>query len=213
MRDIAYSISAKSRAKKYQLFLDTIKPSQTDTILDVGANAIEYSATDNYLEKHYPYPENITVVSLDDTSALQTLYPAVTFIQADGTRLPFVDNTFDIAYSNAVIEHVGTREKQLAFLQELIRVSRRGGFITTPNRHFPIEVHTRVPFLHLLLPKKYFDQFLHFIGKGWAADDYMYLLSENDLRTLVKTTGLTDWQIIKNRFCGFTMTLTLVWTK
>ena len=212
MKSFAYRISAKSRAKKYTFFLSQLSPTPTETILDVGANALEYSDTDNYLEKHYPYPKQITVVSLDDPSALQTLYPTITCIRADGTNLPFKGNQFDIAYSNAVIEHVGNWEAQLAFLRELARVSHRG-YLTTPNRHFPIEVHTRIPFLHLILPQSLFDKFLKLIGKSWAADGYMSLLSKADLLSLTNLAKLPNATLTAHRFCGFTMTYTLTWHK
>ncbi len=208
--NLAYTISAKSRAKKHQFFLDTISPTSKETILDVGVNAIEYSDTDNYLLRFYQYPHNITAVSLDDISDLQAKYPAVTLIQADGTKLPFTEKQFDIAFSNAVIEHVGSRAAQQQFLSELVRVCKQG-YITTPNRFFPFEVHTRVPLLHIILPKKAFDTFLTWIGKSWAANDYMNLLSEREFRTLASAAGLTNFHIHKNRFFGFTMTLTLIW--
>ena len=57
---IAYAISARSRQKKYAQFLALAKPQANTTILDIGVNAEEYSATDNFLEKQYPYPQNIT---------------------------------------------------------------------------------------------------------------------------------------------------------
>jgi Methyltransferase domain len=212
LNTLAYKISAKSRARKHDFFLAALKPLPHENILDVGANAIEYSDTDNYLEKHYPYPSQITVVSLDDTSNLKTQYPEVTFIQADGTKLPFKDSEFDIAYSNAVIEHVGSYESQKAFLSELARVSKRG-YLTTPNRHFPIEVHTRVPLLHLLLPKFLFDTFLRCIGKAWAAEDYMHLLTKHDLEKLLSDADISHYHITHNRFFGLTMTYTLTWTK
>jgi SAM-dependent methyltransferase len=212
LNSLAYRISAKSRAQKYDFFMTTLKPLATESILDVGANAVEYSDTDNYLEKHYQYPANITVVSLDDTSSLKTLYPDITLIQADGTKLPFRESQFSIAYSNAVIEHVGDNESQLAFLKELYRVSTRG-YLTTPNRHFPIEVHTRVPLLHLLLPKSLFDRFLRLIGKDWAAGDYMNLLTKSDIIGLLNDAEIPHYHITHNRFFGLTMTYTLTWTK
>jgi hypothetical protein len=209
---LAYTISAKSRAKKHGIFLEELQPLSHETILDVGVNAVEYSDTDNYLEKFYPHRENITAVSLDDISELKDLYPEVTLVRADGTKLPFGDDTFDIAYSNAVIEHVGQRDNQQKFLNELVRVSRRG-YLTTPNKFFPFEIHTRVPLLHILFPKKLFDTFLRLIGKSWATGDYMYLLGQKDLEALMSNTSITDWSLHKNTFCGFTMTLTLVWKK
>lgn len=208
----AYSISAKSRGRKYRQFLDLVAPQTDETILDVGANVTEYSETDNFLERHYEHPEKITVLGVGDISPIKERYPSVAVVSGDGRTLPFPDQSFDIAYSNAVIEHVGSREDQLRFLRELSRVGKRG-FLTTPNRHFPIEVHTRIPLLHLLLPKPLFDRFLRFIGKGWAADGYMNLLSEHDLRTLLHDAGIPDATIIRNRFLGFTMTFTVMWKK
>ena len=48
-----------------------------------------------------------------------------------------------------MIEHVGGRDRQRQLVSEAIRVGRRV-FITTPNRRFPIEVHTRLPLVHWL---------------------------------------------------------------
>jgi 2-polyprenyl-3-methyl-5-hydroxy-6-metoxy-1,4-benzoquinol methylase len=70
-------------------------------------------------------------------------------VTASGTNLPFEDDSFDIAFSNAVVEHVGGRDEQRRFVHELCRVAPRV-FVSTPNRRFPVEVHTLVPFLHWL---------------------------------------------------------------
>jgi hypothetical protein len=209
---IAYSISAKSRIKKFSQFLTLTAPESNETIVDVGVNTTEYSATDNYLEKFYPHQEKITAVGIGDVSDFQKRYPLVTAISGDGRTLPFPDNAFTIAYSNAVIEHVGTRDDQRRFLAELIRVSSRG-YLTTPNRHFPIELHTRIPLLHLLLPQKHFDRFLTKIGKSWATGSYMTLLSEQELRALFHEVGMMDYTLIKNRFFGWPMTFTVLWHK
>lgn len=209
---LAYAISARSRQKKYAQFLSCLQPAQDTSILDIGVNTQEYSMTDNFLEKHYPHPENITVVATGDLEPFKRHYPHIRSVQADGRTLPFGDDSFDIAYSNAVIEHIGDADEQLRFLRECFRVSR-AGFLTTPNRLFPIEVHTRLPLLHLLLSRERFDRFLRLIGKGWAAGDYMHLLSEKELETLLSQTGIAEYTLIKNRFLGFPMTFTVVWTK
>lgn len=212
---IAYTISANSRKKKYAQFLSLIVPQPGESIVDVGVNTKEYSATDNYLEKFYSHPEKITAVGLGNTSDCTTFrerYPQVTFLEGDGRALTFPDNVFPIAYSNAVIEHVGSHDDQRRFLSELYRVAERG-YLTTPNRLFPIELHTRIPLLHLLLSKKSFDAFVTKIGKSWAAGDYMSLLSERDLRQLFSEVGIHDYTLIKNRFCGLPMTFTVIWNK
>lgn len=208
----AYGISARSRAKKFAQFLSLIDPKEEETIADIGVNVEEYSATDNYLEKYYAHPERITAVGQGDMSDFAKRYPSVTAVSGDGRSLPFADDTFDIAYSNAVIEHVGGREAQLSFLRELGRIAKRG-YLTTPNRLFPIELHTRIPLLHIVLPKRGFDAAARLIGKGWAAGDYMHLLSEHELRSLFANAGITDYTLIKNRFFGLPMTFTVIWKK
>lgn len=210
---LASAISTKSRAHKWAQFLALMTPGPDDRLIDVGVNTTEYSEADNYLERHYAHPERITAVGVDtDFTEFKRRYPAVTTVTSDGTRLPFADDTFDIAYSNAVIEHVGDRPKQLRFLQELYRVGQRG-YLTTPNRHFPVEVHTRIPLLHLLLSKQSFDRVATTIGKSWATGDYMHLLTADDLRSLIAEAGIENGEIIRNRFLGFTMTYTLIWNK
>jgi 2-polyprenyl-3-methyl-5-hydroxy-6-metoxy-1,4-benzoquinol methylase len=76
-------------------------------------------------------------------------FPQVRCVTATGTELPFEDDAFDVAFSNAVVEHVGEREVQQRFVEELCRVAPRV-FVSTPNRWFPVETHTLVPIAHWL---------------------------------------------------------------
>ena len=209
---IAYLVSGRSRRKKHEHFLLSVMPKRQETVLDIGVNDTEYSDTDNYLEKNYAFPENITVVSHQGLDTFSKRYPKIRAIVADGLDLPFQDNSFDISYSNAVIEHVGKHDQQLRFLKESFRVAQRGYF-TTPNRHFPIEVHTRIPLLHLILPKRYFDMFLGIIGKSWATGDYMNLLSYKELDELLNETDIKTFHIHKNRFMGIPITFSVIWKK
>lgn len=180
--------------------------------MDVGFSEKEYSVTDNFLEKNYPYLDKVTALSVDEARNFKKLYPQVKVVTYDGKKFPFSDGAFDICWSNAVIEHVGDKEKQVLFLKEIYRVGKRA-FITTPNRFFPVEIHTRVPVLHCFLPKKWFDVFLTLIGKKWATGDYMNLLSLNELKHLLLEAGVKDYKIIKNRLLFFTLDFVIIWKK
>jgi hypothetical protein len=80
----------------------------------------------------------------------------------------------------AVIEHVGSLEKQQAFINELCRVGR-SCFITTPNRWYPIEFHTVIPFIHWL-PPTYFRAVLTSFGKDfYAKEENLNLLTRKEL--------------------------------
>lgn len=81
-------------------------------------------------------------------------------------NFPFKDKEFDICWCNAVLEHTGDRSRQKKFLKEVRRVAE-SSFVTTPNKYFTIEPHTRIPLLHFL-PKRIFDAILNKAGMKWA---------------------------------------------
>lgn len=66
-----------------------------------------------------------------DLAAFVGVRPA--FVQGDGLRLPFADDTFDCVFSEGVVNHFGHRIS--AIVSEHARVCRPGGtvIITVPN--------------------------------------------------------------------------------
>ena len=152
LRRVASSVSLRSREQKLQLFRELMQPGPDSTVVDVGVTDAPFGggSTDNFFEAFYPWPERITAVGRTELSRFTAAFPVVRAVRADGRDLPFEDGAFDLGFSNAVVEHVGGgREGQRAFVHELCRVARRV-FVTTPNRFFPLEVHTLLPFAHWL---------------------------------------------------------------
>ena len=68
---------------------------------------------------------------------------------ADGCALPFADGSFDVVFSNSVIEHVGDEAAQARFAAEVTRVGR-AYWVQTPNRRYFLETHLLTPFVHWL---------------------------------------------------------------
>jgi SAM-dependent methyltransferase len=191
LRRVASRVSMRSRERKLQLFLDLLQPGPETTVVDVGVTDAPFGSgsTDNFFEALYPWPERITGVGQTELDRFSAAFPQVRAVRADGRDLPFADAEFDVAFSNAVVEHVaGGREGQRQFVHELCRVGRHV-FVTTPNRHFPLEVHTLLPFVHWL-PKVPRERLLPF-------DDVLDPLSAKDLAALfpyrvrVINTGMT----------------------
>jgi hypothetical protein len=152
LRRVASRVSMRSRERKLRLFLEALGPGPDTTIVDVGVTDAPFGAgsSDNFFEALYPWPERITAVGITDLDRFRAAFPGIPAVRADGRELPFADGTFDLAFSNAVVEHVGGgREGQRRFVHELCRVARRV-FVTTPNSRFPLEVHSLVPFAHWL---------------------------------------------------------------
>ncbi|MFN8223039.1 MAG: class I SAM-dependent methyltransferase [Gaiellales bacterium] len=181
------AISLRSRRRKLELLLDTFVPTSLTTILDVGVDEVSAGEaggesgcrTHNVFEEEYPWPSRITALGLHDGARFRERYPTIPYVRGDACALPFADRSFDIVFSNAVIEHVGGRERQELFVREALRVGRHV-FITTPNRWFPIEVHTRLPLVHWL-PERLAHSAYDAVGKGWARDNH--LLGARELRS------------------------------
>jgi len=142
----------RNRERKLRLFLDRYAPGPETTVIDVGVTdaAFGSGSSDNFFEALYPWPERITAVGHTELDRFSAAFPRVRAVRADGRGLPFADGEFDLGFSNAVVEHVaGGRAGQRQFIEELCRVAGRV-FVTTPNRFFPIDPHTLLPFAHWL---------------------------------------------------------------
>lgn len=178
------TFSMKARNKMYKKFISLCSPSQESSILDLGGTPDMKLKDSNFLEKLYPYTQNITMCSIEDCSNVVEEYGLKAFVEnKPGEVLPFRDKEFDICFCSATLEHVGTRDDQIFFLNECMRVSKKI-FLTTPNRYFPIEMHTFVLFLHWL-PWKVFQKFVRkFIGPFYADIHNLNLLSTNDIREM-----------------------------
>lgn len=186
--------------------MEIMRPGPEDRILDVGVIDTAWRAS-NFLEVAYPWRHRITAVSLEEMSHFPAAFPEVPVVIADGRDLPFDDDEFDIGFSNAVVEHVGSRADQARFIAELVRTCRRV-WISTPNARFPIDPHTLLPFVHWL-PRRVRDPLLRWIGQGrWADEAMLNPLSARDLLDLFPATDRP--QLVRQRMAGLTSVLTAV---
>ena len=190
-----------SRLKKYEDFLLRLSLDDASTILDVGVADKEWSAHVNFLEKKYPLKTKITALSVQELKEFQKRYPEIKTVTYEGGVFPFTDKQFTAVHSNAVVEHVGSRGKQVEFVRELARCGERF-FFSTPAKEFFIEMHTNMMFLHWL-PKSVFDRILRGTGKAWATGDYMNLLTRKSLVKLMASAEVDDYRIITYRLFFF----------
>jgi SAM-dependent methyltransferase len=176
--ELAARASLWNRRRKLDLFLRTMRPGPETRVVDVGVGDTGFgtepgvASSHNFFEALYPWPERITAVSDVPLPHFAEAFPQIECVTASGTELPFADDAFDIAFSNAVVEHVGGREQQRRFVAELCRVAPRV-FVSTPNRWFPVETHTLVPFAHWL-PRGAADRAFGWLGQQrWAELDLL----------------------------------------
>jgi hypothetical protein len=109
------------------------------TILDVGGAPETWDLID--------IRPRVTLLNTPRTRA--ELAVSKSWVAGDGRMLPFRDASFDIVFSNSVIEHVGDAVSQQRFAAEIARVGR-AFWVQTPNRRFPVEQHLLTPLIHWL---------------------------------------------------------------
>jgi hypothetical protein len=122
-------------------FLEICKPTPQTRVLDVGGNPRIWATV--------PPDARPQIVYLNMPRSFEEGDDRQRLVFGDGTRLPFPNQSFELVFSNSVIEHVGEEGHQQAFADEIRRVGRRF-WVQTPNRGFPIEQHLLTPFLHWL---------------------------------------------------------------
>ena len=91
------------------------------------------------------------LVVLNEPRAAEEAGDSAPVVFADGCALPFRDASFDVVFSNSVIEHVGDAASQARFAAEVRRVGS-AYWVQTPNRRYFLETHLLTPFVHWLPP-------------------------------------------------------------
>jgi hypothetical protein len=181
---LASRVSFYVRKQMFRFFMEIMRPTEATSILDIGVTCDRTQQESNYFEQFYPYKKNIVCAGIEDGSHLQHQYPGVVFVPLQaGQPLPFSDKQFDISFCSAVIEHTGNRKEQQVFVREMLRVSQHF-FLTTPNRWFPVEMHTGLPLLHYLPVDCYRAILAKTKFRYWSYEKNLNLLDIENLRRL-----------------------------
>ena len=174
------------RVKRLEYFVSLYPELAQFSVLDIGGRPFIW----DLLKEHYGLVPR-KLILLNTESELNAFEGYETEV-GDGRSLPYPDKSFDLVFSNSVIEHVGDREDMLQFARECSRVGNEI-FIQTPNRWFPVETHLVTAFIHWL-PRSWFRR-LSFLsvrylslwrnkGRFYSIFDGIKLLSRSQLQVL-----------------------------
>jgi hypothetical protein len=178
-----------------------MKPSPETTILDVGGYPGTWENTE--------IDSKITILNVHpiDLTDFKTKHRFETVV-GDGCHLDYADRAFDIVFSNSVIEHVGTPDRQGTFADEVRRVGK-ALWIQTPACSFFIEPHLLAPFIHFFPRSKQKRLVRYFSVWGLLTkptpqqvEDFLgeiRLLSKHEMNEL-----FPDCEIIHERVVGLT---------
>ena len=193
------SVAGRLRRKRFALFESLLRAVPTPLrILDVGG-------TQSFWEvMAFTAGERVEVTILNTTRPAVSL-PHFTGVAGDARALQFADQSFDVVFSNSVIEHVGSYEDQRRMAGEVRRVGSRY-FLQTPNRYFPIEPHFLFPY-YQFLPVVTRVWLLQHFSLGWrgktpdaqkarASVDSVHLLSKRELVGLFPEASLFEERVM-----------------
>src|SRR3974390_1552587 len=106
------------RSERMQSFAALMGVVDGMSILDLGGSPAIW--------KTLPYSLNLTILNLpggylrDSTTAHK-----ITYVEGDACDVKdFQDHSFDMVFSNSVIEHVGAADKRASFAKEVRRLGR-----------------------------------------------------------------------------------------
>lgn len=117
----------------------------------------------------------------------------------------YADGSFDVVYSNSVIEHVGGPDDIRRMAGEIRRIGRRY-FVQTPNRRFPVEPHFVFPGFQFL-PRPVQVALVRRFDLGWmrrhpdpgearAAVESIHLLTRRQLAACFPDASIRDERIL-----------------
>lgn len=163
------------------------------TVLDVGGTALYWQTMPPEYRKDFC----ITLLNLEATEIED---PNISSVVGDARDMHcFEDQSFDVVFSNSVIEHVGTTSDQKRMADEIMRVGR-SYCVQTPNKWFPIEPHFEFP-LFQFLPVFVRARLMQRYSLGW----YGRIPDAELARQHVLSIRLLSYRQFANLFPGATI--------
>ena len=138
------TVSGFFRRRRLRRFRAFFSEAACRRVVDLGGSTYHWELLD--------WPGEVSIVNRDAEelgTGLGNDRRRYRFVVADATRTGLPDGSFDLAFSNSVIEHVGDREDQRRFAAEMLRLAPNV-WCQSPNRWFFFETHLMTVFVHYL---------------------------------------------------------------
>ena len=180
-----------------------LKDNNITDALDIGSTENDDLESSNFLIKNLNNIQSYKSISdqeIKDKFFSSSLRKSIT----EDLSSEEIDNfKSDLVISNATIEHVGSVANQAKMITNIIKLSKKFFILTTPNRYHPIDFHTKLPLMHWL-PKNLHRKILNKINLNFfSKEENLNLMSENDLRKILKTQNIKDYKFFYIHLLGF----------
>lgn len=123
------------REKRYRMFHELMAAEPIVKLLDVGGSSGDWFG-------RMATVKHVDCLNLGDPAPVSAPAgsPEIRILQGDGRNLEYANQSYEVIYSNSVIEHVGDWDDQVKFANEMRRVGRKL-WIQTPAFECPLEPH------------------------------------------------------------------------
>lgn len=188
------SLATRMRRARFALFMDLLRELDGPVrILDIGGTQSFW----DLMTTGEPMEAEITLLNIEHQRVTSKKFISAA---GDARDLPqFGNASFDVVFSNSVIEHVGSYDDQRRMANEVMRIGKRY-FVQTPNKRFPVEPHFLFPFFQYL-PVAVRAQLVHRFDVGW----YKRIPSIDDARNEVRSIQLLTRKKFAALFPGATI--------
>ena len=175
----------KKRLEISNIINNIIKDLQIHDALDIGTTSDDKNASSNIVIKNIKNIEKFKCISdqiVNSDFFHKSLNKSITEKFSENELYDF---SSDLVVSNATIEHVGNTLNQKKMLENIIKLTKKIFILTTPNRFYPIELHTKIPLIHWF-PKSIYRKILKILGLSfYANEENLNLLSVNELKKML----------------------------
>ena len=186
----------KKRTEILSIIKSMIDLKMVSSCLDIGTTNDFDKKSSNLIIKNL---REITILKSISNQKIDESFFNISLTKSitnDFTNIEIDKMSSDLVISSATIEHVGNEKNQIKMIENIIKLSKKYFVITTPNKLYPIDFHTKIPFIHWL-PKKVHRFLLKIIGLNYLSkEENLNLLSKSDLEKMMKNfNDLVDFKI------------------
>jgi hypothetical protein len=194
----------QKRMEMFKLVCKKINISKIKDLLDIGTTNDSKLSSSNFFCRMFdkiPKHKSISNQKINNSRFERCLKKSIT---SNFSKKAINILKSDLVISSAVIEHVGNFKNQTNKVRNMIQLSKKYVIITTPNRFFPVEVHTKLPLIHWL-PKKMFRKILLSLRMDYfACEKNLNLLDIIELKKILDTFSREiSYKIYNIRFLYF----------
>ena len=205
-------IILSNRKKIINIIYHFFKNKNLFNILDIGSTSDENQSSNIIIKKLKFFKEfnSISNQKISNDFFKKTLKKSITKNLFHSEIKKFES---DVVISNATIEHVGSKKKQIKMCENIIKLSKKYFIIITPNRLHPLEFHTKIPLIHWM-PKKIHRKILKFLGFNFLSkEENLNLLTKKDLIDIMKELKQSKCYFFHIRFLFFKSNIILIGEK